>query len=139
MKRLDRARMSLFVLLYAIALLLAGHSCRAQLRIVADCCDQAIRMQGRLSTLQGRYDSLKVKFDTLRKIDDRLLKSKDLRIKTLENQANQRIGQLVAEISGKDQRLDRARSELKQELLRFRLLGLGRRRWASRLLLDLQP
>lgn len=105
----------------------------AQAQLVPDCCMQAIQLQHELRLMTDKYNKSVIVLEETRKAGDDLVAEKDERIKALQDKANAKL----TTNSGKEKKaidaLKTMRSELENEMLRSRFLGIGRRKWAKQL------
>lgn len=100
---------------------------------IADCCQQAIDYKSQLELMTKKYtESTKVLAET-RKAGDDLVAEKDRRIKSLQDEANAKLTSTNSRDKNYLEALKMVRSELENEMLRTRFLGIGRRKWAKQL------
>ncbi|WP_338871751.1 hypothetical protein WBJ53_26205 [Spirosoma sp. SC4-14] len=100
---------------------------------IEDCCSQAISYKQQLEQMTKRYsESSRVLAET-RKAGDDLVAEKDRRIKSLQDEANAKLTSANSRDKNYLDALKMVRSELENEMLRTRFLGIGRRKWAKQL------
>ena len=104
-----RVTIGVYLVAYAILLLLIANECRSQtLRIIPDCCDQAIRLQLENNQLRVRLDSSTARADTIKAVALRVIEAKDKRIQSLQWASNVRLSEITSQ---RDSETTRANNE----------------------------